>query len=412
MAKKKGAKKERKRKGRPTLTEEEKTQLQLLVDRLAAQDPQAESFAQYVESLKPLVQRSTPFTLAFIETLGATTTPVSVKVLQTLEAVPVAKEVRRALKTALYRLARQGLVVEEEKTESAPRVLVPRPADRQAESWASWPESRGERGIVLKLPDAGRGYLMAVTLLDSQGAFHELDAFQTTRKGVRELLEAMTGGEERRLISIPLSHFRFLFEEAAEIHEKQNRELPAEYEVIQKALSGWVEPVPQPDIHNRLDVGEITDNLILLRSSDSLLELLPFKSWHLHEDLAKPFADKIKGLTESRLVVSQAAQTERRGQIIREAAAELFTSELRERYRRLLEEAALLLYLNDQLQEAKRALAVAIELEHEVGLLSENTFILGLVQRSVETLLELDQKSVEPGETGEERTESGIIIPR
>ena len=252
----------------------------------------------------------------------------------------------------------------------------------------------------------------AVAVLDSQGGFRELDAFQTTRKGVRELFERMTGGVEGRLIRIPVSHFRFLFEEVADIHQRQDRELPPEYETIHKALSSWVEPVPEPHIHNHLDTKEIVDDLILLRSSDSLFELLPFQSWRLPEDLIKPFVEKIKGLSESRLVVSQAAQTERIAQVFREAAVELFTPALRQRYRRLLEEVALLLYLDGELQEAKRAMAAAIDLEHEVGLLSENTFILGLVKRSIGTEVDLEQESVETQASKEKRTDSGIIIPR
>ena len=173
-----------------------------------------------------------------------------------------------------------------------------------------------------------------------------------------------------------------------------------------------MEPASEPHILDHLDNKEIADDLILLRSSDSLFELLPFQSWRLPEELVQPYAEKIKGLSESRLVVSQAAQLERTGQIFREAAADLFTPELRQRYRRLLEEAALLLYLEDRGQEARRALAAAIDLEHEVGRLSENTFILGLVKRSIGTEIDLEQESVDTQASKEKRTDSGIIIPR
>ncbi len=344
MARKKHTKKERKRHDRSALTEEEQVQLQMLLDRLMAQDPEGESFTQFLESLQPLIQRSAPFTLAFIEALGATASPVAVQVLHALENVPAKKPVRRALKTALYRLTRQGLVKKQEETEPVTRVLVPRPADRQAEAWASWPESGGERGMVLKLPDAGRGYLMAVAVLNSEGLFQEFEAIQTTRKGVRDLFDRMTGGVPGRLIEIPVEHLRFLFEEVAEIYQQQNRELPTGYEAIHKHLASWVETVSAPHIYHLLDKTEIEGDTLLLRSSDSLLEVQPFVAWRLAEELVQPFAEKIKGLSESRLVISQSAQLERIGQIHREAAAEIFTLELRQRYRRLLEETALLLY--------------------------------------------------------------------
>lgn len=412
MAKKKHAKKARKRHDRIALTEEDRTQLQMLLDRVMAQDPEGESFSQFVESLKPLIQRSVPFTLAFVDALGSTQSPVAVKVLQILQKIPAEKPVRRALKAALYRLERQGLVKKEEETESEPRVLIPRPADRQAEAWASWPESQGERGMVLKLPDAGRGYVMAIAVVNSEGVFHEFEAIQTTRKGVRALFDKMTGGVQGRLIEIPLEHFRFLIEEVAEIYQRQSHALPSGYEPIHKYLASWVEVVSSPHVYNLLDEKEIVEDPILLRTSDSLLEVQPFVTWRLSEGLIQSFVEKIKELSESRLVISQSVQMERTAQIHREAAAEIFTLELRQHYRRLLEETALLLHLTDRPQEAKRALAVAIDLENEIGLLTEDNFILGLVKRSIESEVGQQVEGAEEQAQREMTTESGLIIPR
>ena len=412
MAKKKHAKKARKRHDRIALTEEDRTQLQMLLDRVMAQDLEEESFIQFVESLKPLIQRSVPFTLAFVDALGSTPSPVAVKVLQILQKIPAEKPVRRAFKAALYRLERQGLVKKEEETESQPRVLIPRPADRQAEAWASWPESQGERGMVLKLPDAGRGYVMAIAVVNSEGVFHEFEAIQTTRKGVRALLDKMTGGVEGRLIEIPLEHFRFLIEEVAEIYQRQSHALPSGYEPIHKYLASWVEVVSSPHVYNLLDEKEIVEDPLLLRTSDSLLEVQPFVTWQLSEGLIQSFVKKIKELSESRLVISQSVQMERTAQIHREAAAEIFTPELRQHYRRLLEETSLLLHLTDRPQEAKRALAVAIDLENEIGLLTEDNFILGLVKRSIASEVGSQVEGAEEQAKRERTTESGLIIPR
>ena len=412
MAKKKHAKKARKRHDRIALTEEDRTQLQMLLDRVMAQDPEGESFIQFVESLKPLIQRSVPFTLAFVDALGSTPSPVAVKVLQILQKIPAEKPVRRALKAALYRLERQGLVKKEEETESEPRVLIPRPADRQAEAWASWPESQGERGMVLKLPDAGRGYVMAIAVVNSEDVFHEFEAIQTTRKGVRALLDKMTGGVEGRLIEIPLEHFRFLIEEVAGIYQRQSHALPSGYEPIHKYLASWVEVVSSPHVYNLLDEKEIVEDPLLLRTSDSLLEVQPFVTWRLSEGLIQSFVEKIKELSESRLVISQSVQMERTAQIHREAAAEIFTPELRQHYRRLLEETALLLHLTGRPQEAKRALAVAIDLENEIGLFTEDNFILGLVKRSIAGEVGSQVEGAEEQAKREMTTESGLIIPR
>ncbi len=412
MAKKKQLKKDKKRHDRLLLKAEEETQLQMLVDRVLALDPEANSFTQFVESLKPLVQQSVAFTVALAEALASTANPVAVKLIQALQGIEAKKPVRRALKTALYRLARQGLVKEQEEAEVEPRVLVPRPEDRQAEAWASWPESQGERGIILKLPDAGRGYLMVIGILNSEGVFHEFEAVQTTRKGVRALLERMTGGVSGRIIEIPLEHFRFLYEEAADTYQRQSMELPAGYDVMLKQLDSWVEKPAGPHIYNLLDEKEIGGDTLLLRSSDGLLEVQPFVSWRLPEELVSPFAAKIKELSQSRLVISQSAQLERVEQIYREAATIIFTAERRQRYGRLLEEAALLLYLESREQEAKRAFAVALDLEKELGVFTENNFILGLVKRSISAKVGSLLENIEGERQREKTTESGLIIPR
>ena len=350
--------------------------------------------------------------LAFIESLGATVSPVAARVLQALQEFPAEKPVRRALKTALYKLTRQGLVKEQEETEIVSRVVVPRPADRQAEAWASWPENLGERGMVISLPGTGRGYLVAVAVVNPEGFFHEFDAFQTTRKGVRSLLEEMTGGIKDRLVEIPVEHLFFLMEEVKENYRQENQELPSSYEVIHKQIASWVEKPLEPYIYNLLDREEIAGDTLLLRSSDSLFNNQPFASWRLADEVVRPFAEKIKELGESRLVVSQSAKLERAGQIYREAAVEIFTPEFRRRYRRQLEEAALLLCQQGLQQEAKRALAAAIDLEKEVGLLTEDTFVLDLVRRSVAMEIGPETEDAEGQERREITTESGLIIPR
>jgi hypothetical protein len=411
MAKKKQVRRVRKRQERISLSEEEQTQLQMLLDRVLSQDSEGERFNQFLEGLKPLVQRSVPITLAFIETLGAKASPVAVRVLQALQGFPAEKSVRRALKTALYKLGRQGLVNEQKETAVEPRVLVPRPAERQAQAWASWPESRGERGMLISLPDSGRGFLAAVAVVNPEGIFHEFDAFQTTRKGVRTLLEQMTGGVEGRLLEIPAAHLLFLIEEVEDNYRRQSRELPSGYEVIHKNLASYVQEPKEPHIYNLLSREEIAGDILLLRSSDSLFDDPALASWRLADEVVHPFAEKIKGLGQSRLVVSQSTQVERAGQIYREAAVEIFTPEFRQRYRRHLEEAALLLYLQDRQQEAKRALAVAIDLEKEVSVLTEDTFILGLVKRSIALEVGAESEGAEGEVSREKTTESGLIIP-
>jgi hypothetical protein len=166
----------------------------------------------------------------------------------------------------------------------------------------------------------------------------------------------------------------------------------------------------RPHIYELLNREEVAADPILLRASGSLLDLPPLSSWKLPQEAARPLVEKVQGLGESRLVLSPVSQFERVDQLMREGAGEIFTPALRQHYRRLLEETALLLWQEERGSEARRALAAAIDLEREVGRFTENTVILGLLKHALgESLAE---QQGEKAETAEDRTtESGLIIP-
>jgi hypothetical protein len=394
-----------------SLSPEERAQLQMLVDRVAVQDPAGESLKQFLGTIRLVLEQSPGVGLPFVEALGSMTTPVALKALEALREIPVAKPLRRAVKTALYRLGRHGLSLEREEREAAPRVLVPRPADRRAEAWAGWPEGSGDRGLIVVVPESGAAYLLAMAVVNLAVGFRDLQVSGTTRKGVRGLVAELTGHEATGLRPIPLRHAAFLLNECAQAHQAQNQPLPQDYELVRRYVASWV-PTP-PDrahIYEVLNREEIAADPILLRASESLLDLSRLSSWQLPQEAALPLSEKVHGLGESRLVVSRASQFDRVDQLMREGAGEVFTPALRHYYRRLLEEAALLFWQEERVPEAKRALAAAIDLEREVGRFTENTFVLGLLKRALGEALRENQG--EDGETaGERTTESGLIIP-
>jgi len=394
-----------------SLSPGEQAQLQMLLDRVAAQDPAGESLKQFLGSVRSVLEQSPGVGLAFIEALGSMTTPVALKALEALQEVPAAKPLRRAVKTALYRLGRHGLSPEREQEEGTPRVLVPRPADRQAEAWAGWPEGSGDRGLIVVVPESGPTYLLVMAVVNPAAGFRDLQVSGTTRKRIRALVAELTGREATGLRPIPLPHALFLLNECAQVHQSQNQPLPEEYELVRRYVAPWVAAPPsRAHIYELLNREEIAADPILLRASGSLLDLPPLSSWQLPQEAALPLVEKLQGLGESRLVLSRASQFERVDQLMREGAGEIFTPALRQYYRRLLEETALLFWQEERSPEARRALAAAIDLERDVGRFTENTFVLGLMKRAMGEALREQQG--EETETAEERTtESGLIIP-
>jgi len=389
------------------LSEEDQLQLQMLLDRIAAQDPEGASFTQFLESVKPLLSSSPALFHALVDALGKLANPAAVAALQALQEIPADKPLRRAVKAALFRLRRQGLLAEEETAE--PRVLVPRPAERQPQAWAAMPEALGSQAVVVKLPDPEGGFFLTLAVMDPDRGFEDFSVLKTSHKELRSLLKEMEERGPSKLIEIPMAHLRYLFEEMTKIHQEQHLPLPNESALLTKYLSSWAAAATQPYVYELVKTEEVAGNLMLLRSSDSLLELPVLDSWRLPPETVQPFVQKMKELTESRLVISEAMQLDRMEQIIREATAEIFSEKVRRRYRRIMEECSLLLCLEESKEEAKRALAVAVDLQAEVSLLTENTFLLGLVRRSIGADVIQDFEAQKEG--AERTTDSGLIIP-
>src|SRR5512136_1421695 len=86
-----------------SLSQEEQDQLQMLLDRVAVQDPAGESLKQFLGSVRLVLEQSPAVGLAFVKALGSMTTPVALKALEVFQEIPAAKPLRRAVKTALYR---------------------------------------------------------------------------------------------------------------------------------------------------------------------------------------------------------------------------------------------------------------------------------------------------------------------
>jgi hypothetical protein len=140
---------------------------------------------------------------------------------------------------------------------------------------------------------------------------------------------------------------------------------------------------PKPLIYEHLSSEEMEgENRWFKGGEDSLKNefLIP---WILEEDLIAPFAGTVVETQESKLFLNQSQKEARFQEVYLQAMTEIFTEERKRLYRSRLEETAYLSYKLGKEEEAKTALAVAIEFEMPINPIQPNPFLLQLVAESI-----------------------------
>ena len=115
-------------------------------------------------------------------------------------------------------------------------------------------------------------------------------------------------------------------------------------------------------------------------------------------------SDLVLEASESRLVLSEVQRRARTEEVYRQALAELFPEVRRLLYKRRLEEMAYVLLKLEKPEEARMALAAAIDLERPFNLFKPNPFLFELVVRSI-------LSKITGSEAKEEQEPSLIIRP-
>lgn len=103
------------------LSELEKLELESIIDRISVQNPEGESFQNWLDSLKNNLSQRQHFVAVLLDTLSRSPTETSKKVFLTLKDCVRDKELKKLVRKAGYRFEQRGLL---EKEESPEKVVI------------------------------------------------------------------------------------------------------------------------------------------------------------------------------------------------------------------------------------------------------------------------------------------------
>lgn len=320
--------------------------------------------------------------LAVISLLGRIADPGALEVLISLEKAATDKKVKKEIRRSLFKLAQRGITaprLEEIEITTQRPILTFGP---EIEGFLSSVDGAGGRLVWLVKPQVGSGSQWLRGMVSDREGLMRVGGALIRRKELRRMAQNIKENHGITMISVPWEYSDRILYEGFERAKSLGRSGVEEFASLRSLFnSAKPRPLPHP-IYERLSLDGIRSGA-WRDLSRRLLDEPEFRSWVLDEDWVKPYIEQLKEAQESRLVLNQLQKEERFATIVRDAVRELFFGEKGQLFQKRMEDMALYLVETKREQEAKLALAVALQLEEgNLGGL-EISFLTGLIQKSL-----------------------------
>ena len=292
------------------------------------------------------------------------------------------RTLKKAAKKAIYSLEQAGLTPDPSWiTQEKPMVSAPEP--KTPKGWLGPYYEERQRTGLLAIPDHPTGWQLCYFSLSQDKGLEDILFAPVPAGSIKKLLKEFREnyGEP---YEVPVQYVRFVILEAATNAIANGSPLGDDYPFFATAAAAL--PLSsKPGIYDFLS--EPIEKEIF--SEDNFREFFnhPAARAFLVDDMAVSFLEKLSQVESSSLTLTQAQEINRLKDRMVEISREVFTEQTISTLKRMLEETALLLYLEDREIPAKLALASAVDLERIDDPLNPSPFITALMDNWAENLL-------------------------
>lgn len=339
--------------------------------------------------------------LAVVFFLGKISDPAALDALAEIEARTSDKEIKKEIKRALFKLRQKGLAPPEPRSKEA-RPVPLFASEPEIEAYMSAVDGGGGRLIWIVKPEPHHGLQAIQAMVHDRDGLLRIGGAHLRRKELRELFRGIKERHQVNMIPIPWQYAdRTIYEGYEKARTRGQSGLENFHELRSIIATGKPKEAPHP-IYERLDAAQAREGA-WREQSRRLLDEPELRYWVLTDDWVRAFLPQLEEARTSRLVLNPLQKEERFNAIVRDAVKTLCTAENGSVFRRRMEDMALYFLETDRPEQARLALAVALQVgEGDPGPL-DVSFLTGLVQKSFAFFLSQEKAK-------EEEERSSLII--
>ena len=394
-----------------SLTREESDELQMILDRLAVQDPEGESLEGYLSSLHNSLAAKPLLVAAIIDRLSRNPGETGFRTFQSLEKIVAASPYKRSLKQAAYRFSQKGFAPPQQSPAPEKVILI---KDQQRKPISHLCIVPGTIWIVSALiPEASAGGYILITafLEDDFATFNVRVKESSTQKLYREYLHVLSShAVDGKGLEIPLWHAAGLFFDMLDFWTGSGT-----YDQLERArnlFTRYHDLNRKPYVYELMPAIENPEKHFGELEIEGLLKDMDLSWLIFDKNELSPYHEKLKELDRPLLVVPREVQEERSLEVLHDAAKNLCVGAKRHLFRRFFEEQAMALKLLGAEDRARWAWIAASNLAGQSAV-EKNPVVFQLVTDSIKFHWPGDFRDERETEERprERRTESGIILP-
>lgn len=334
-----------------------------------------------VRSLHPIVDtRDCP---ALVDCLANIPLAESVTLLQNLYADTTDKALQKAIRTALHRLKTQGLTFED--VQQRPHTVLVGAVTHHLETClASHIDGVGDRAIWMVRTKPFGGYNIAYLIINYGTGIRVAMGLQASK---RELPELLAKAQERvRLIELEPIYCQYQVALAHQMNLETHTPVPEDFFALRDVIGEPNTTFEKAIIYTVLSEADWQEASAYGDHATDLLALPEFAGWTLPATIVQQYADQLREIEDSQIVVSPTLKQERINEVYARATEEVLGEQSRRLMRLRLEEMAYYLLQTERRREALWAVAAAQSLpEENPDRLRRNPFAGALLERSLES---------------------------
>jgi hypothetical protein len=306
----------------------------------------------------------------------------SVAELQDMLATTSDKTLHKAVKKALHRLKARGLMFDADPHQPH-TVVLGSVTHRLEKCLASHVDPNGDRALWMIRTKAFGGYHLAYLIINYGTGIQMAMGLQATRRELPDLLEKAQAHVP--LVEIDPPYAQALVQLAHQMNLETRTPVPEEYFAVRDIIGEPAAPFDQALIYSVLSAADLDEAQAYGDYASDLLTLPEFAGWTLPATVVQKYADQLREIEDSQIVVSSTLKQERMHEVRARALEEVLAARTRWLMRLRLEEMAYYLLRTDRRREALWAVAAARSLDTEnPDRLRRNPFAGALLERSLE----------------------------
>jgi hypothetical protein len=341
-----------------------------------------EASADAVARLQEFFGKDVETDLAVVFTLGKIADPAAVDALTALEKKAREKEVKKEIRRSLFKLSQRGLAIArpEETPAAGAAPLFTRAPD--VEAYMSSVDGSGGRLLWIAKPQINRGLQTIQAMVNDREGLQRIGGAQIPRKELRKMAEEIKAQHDITMIAVPWEYADAVIYDAYEKAKTLGRGGLENFHELRAVINSGRPAGQEHPVYRKLDTGGAREGA-WRELSRRLLDEPELQYWILDPDWIGPFLAQLQEAQSSRLVLNPVQKEERLAGIVRDAVQAICSGESGPILKRRLEDMALYFSETGRADQARLALAVALQVgEGGPGPL-DVSFLTGLVQKSI-----------------------------